>query len=315
MHTRIVDGTFQAASTRTAGFSCVNLATLHPAMPVLYMIMMYISVFPTAISIRRTNVYEEKSLGIYHTKKEDDDDQGENDASPFSYVGSHIRRQLSFDLWFVFLGFLILAISEAGKIEDGRFGMFEVLFEIISAYGTVGLSLGAEGIDASLCSQFSTIGKLVIVAMEIRGRHRGLPYGLDRAVLLPSESRFKSEAEETEVPLARVNTNASGRPSTATQGRGPSIGRGRSESRGRERSNSKYLTSFLFPGPPVPRGVAHTHHRTKSNDSRSVSFGNDLRRVRTELPEEKELKSLSPIHSADRPTRYIPRRADSTPIL
>lgn len=27
--------------------------------------MMYISIFPIAISIRRTNVYEEKSLGIY----------------------------------------------------------------------------------------------------------------------------------------------------------------------------------------------------------------------------------------------------------
>jgi Trk-type K+ transport system membrane component len=27
--------------------------------------MMYISIFPVAISIRRTNVYEEKSLGIY----------------------------------------------------------------------------------------------------------------------------------------------------------------------------------------------------------------------------------------------------------
>jgi Trk-type K+ transport system membrane component len=36
------------------------------------MIMMYISVFPVAISIRRTNVYEEKSLGIYAPEEEED---------------------------------------------------------------------------------------------------------------------------------------------------------------------------------------------------------------------------------------------------
>lgn len=32
--------------------------------------MMYISVYPIAISIRRTNVYEEKSLGIYADEDE-----------------------------------------------------------------------------------------------------------------------------------------------------------------------------------------------------------------------------------------------------
>jgi Trk-type K+ transport system membrane component len=35
------------------------------------MIMMYISVFPVAISIRRTNVYEERSLGIYAPEEEE----------------------------------------------------------------------------------------------------------------------------------------------------------------------------------------------------------------------------------------------------
>lgn len=32
---------------------------------VSYLIMMYISVLPIAISVRRTNVYEEQSLGVY----------------------------------------------------------------------------------------------------------------------------------------------------------------------------------------------------------------------------------------------------------
>ena len=48
-----------------------NLQLLHPAILVSYLVMMYISVFPLAMSIRRTNVYEEQSLGIYA----DDDEE------------------------------------------------------------------------------------------------------------------------------------------------------------------------------------------------------------------------------------------------
>ena len=37
---RVLNGWFQAASTRTAGFASVNLANLHPAIQVSYLIMM-----------------------------------------------------------------------------------------------------------------------------------------------------------------------------------------------------------------------------------------------------------------------------------
>lgn len=188
---RFLNGWFQATSTRTAGFSSVNLADLHPAVQVSYMVMMYISVFPIAISVRRTNVYEEKSLGIWGGEEADEQDQ--------SYVGQHLRRQLSFDLWYLFLGLFIICIVEGEKLSntnDYAFTMFSVLFEIVSAYGTVGLSLGYPGTNASLSAQFKVISKLVIVAMMLRGRHRGLPYALDRAILLPSENLHKKEAEE-----------------------------------------------------------------------------------------------------------------------
>lgn len=39
----------------------------------------------------------------------------------------------------------------------------------------------------SLCGQFTTFSKLVICAMMIRGRHRALPYSIDRAIMLPHE--------------------------------------------------------------------------------------------------------------------------------
>ncbi|EMR10216.1 hypothetical protein PNEG_01488 [Pneumocystis murina B123] len=191
IYLKILNSLFQSFSTRTAGFTVVNLLTLHTAVLVSYMFMMYISVFPVAVSIRKTNVYEERSLGIYTI----DDDSAQNS----SFVGTHIKHQLSFDLWYIFLGLFIICIVENTNIKDEslpNFSVFSILFEIISAYCTVGLSLGHSDIDSSFSSKLSTISKLVIISLQIRGRHRGLPYALDRAVLLPTEKMERVEEED-----------------------------------------------------------------------------------------------------------------------
>jgi potassium uptake Trk family protein len=202
---QVLNGWFQACSTRTAGFASVNLADLHTAIQVSYLIMMYISIFPIAISVRRTNVYEEQSLGIFGGEEEAAAHAGDGKGEEPSYVSQHLRRQLSFDLWYIFLGLFIISIVEGDRIanvNDAAFTTFSVLFEIVSAYGTVGLSLGYPGTNASFSAQFRTISKLIIIAMMIRGRHRGLPYALDRAILLPSEKLQQKEAEASERRLA-----------------------------------------------------------------------------------------------------------------
>ncbi|CAO2647383.1 Nn.00g083050.m01.CDS01 [Neocucurbitaria sp. VM-36] len=199
---RFLAGLFQAAATRTAGFAVVNIADLHPAIQVSYLIMMYISIFPIAMSMRQTNVYEEKSLGVWAGDEEED--------AQSSYLSHHLRRQLSFDLWFVFLGFFLISIIEGNRLENTNeyaFSLFSVLFEIVSAYGTVGLSLGFPGNNTSFSGQFRPLSKLIIVAMQIRGRHRGLPYALDRAILLPSESLHQKENEDA-TRRARRSSNA-----------------------------------------------------------------------------------------------------------
>ncbi|KAJ5272389.1 hypothetical protein N7478_007514 [Penicillium angulare] len=216
---RVLDGFFQAAATRTAGFGIISLSDLHPAIQVSYLIMMYISVFPIAISMRRTNVYEEKSLGIYGYGEEDHDD--ENQTAP-SYIGAHLRRQLSFDLWYVFLGLFAISIAEGTRLQstdDYSFQLFTVLFEVVSAYGTVGLSFGYPTADTSFSGQFNVVSKLVIIAMQIRGRHRGLPYALDRAVLLPSDALNRHEAEDSERRMRRRTSNLSGVESLGRQSR------------------------------------------------------------------------------------------------
>ncbi|KAJ5318106.1 hypothetical protein PENANT_c043G01113 [Penicillium antarcticum] len=257
---RVLDGFFQAAATRTAGFGIISLTDLHPAIQVSYLIMMYISVFPIAISMRRTNVYEEKSLGIYDVT---DEDQDEESNAP-TYIGAHLRRQLSFDLWYVFLGLFIIAIAEGGRLQvqdDYSFQLFTVLFEVVSAYGTVGLSFGYPGVNTSFSGQFNVVSKLVIIAMQLRGRHRGLPYALDRAVLLPSDAMNRHEAEQSERRMRRRTSNLSG-----TGSLGQSQSRTLSQARNDAAQTSGLETHDWQTGPaPNAESLVHRSSTIRSN--------------------------------------------------
>ncbi|CAH0041876.1 unnamed protein product [Clonostachys rhizophaga] len=111
----------------------------------------------------------------------------------------HMQNQLNFDLWYIFLGIFCICIAEAGKIADTdepAFSVWTVFFEATSAYGNVGLSLGHPTVATSLCGIFTIFSKLVICAMMIRGRHRGLPYALDRAIMLPDQPLLDLEPED-----------------------------------------------------------------------------------------------------------------------
>ena len=152
-------------------------------------------------------------------------DESEDENEP-SYVGAHVRKQLSFDLWYIFLGMFIIAIVEGTRLQNTNqyaFTLFSVLFEIVSAYGTVGLSLGYPTINASFSAEFHVLSKLVIVAMQIRGRHRGLPYELDRAILLPSESLHEKEMKEGQRILARRRSSIPMSDTSAVEGTHPNL--------------------------------------------------------------------------------------------
>ena len=206
---------------------------------------MYISVFPIAISVRRTNVYEEKSLGIYGSSAEEAGDEKEP-----SYVGAHLRRQLGFDLWYISLGLFIIAIAEGSQLANTNeyaFTLFSVLFEIVSAYGTVGLSLGYPNVNTSFSGQFGVVAKLVVIAMQIRGRHRGLPYELDRAILLPSDALHRKEDADAAWRAGRRNSSLSHveAPSHLLSSRTPTTG---TTGEGRTRYG---IASAVSPTPPM----------------------------------------------------------------
>ncbi|EPX72753.1 uncharacterized protein SOCG_00515 [Schizosaccharomyces octosporus yFS286] len=197
---RIMNGIFQNASTRAAGFTVIDIGNIAPAVII-------------AMSIRQTNVYEERSLGIYappidDTSDDESDGSGKETkqkqskpAKPKSgrnFLADHIQRQLSHDLWYMFFGFFLITILEGPRLEradEPQFTLFSIFFEVVSGYGTVGLSLGYNS-SPSLSAQFRKISKLIMIALEIRGRHRGLPSVLDRAVLMPSDKNFDREEED-----------------------------------------------------------------------------------------------------------------------
>jgi Trk-type K+ transport system membrane component len=216
--TRILDGLFQATGLRTSGAYIISFSSLAPACLVAYVIIMYISSYPMVLTLRKTNTYEERSIGL---QKHDSSAAG---------IASHLQKQLAYDIWFQFLAFFLVCIIERGHIlkQDPGFTEFSILFEVTSAYGTVGLSTGIPGQDYSLCGSFASLSKVVMLFVMVRGRHRGLPLAIDRSILLPGEelmNRMDKEYSEQgifsteEAEELRENIQQSG-----TAGMGTALG-------------------------------------------------------------------------------------------
>jgi Trk-type K+ transport system membrane component len=73
--------------------------------------MMYISIYPIAISIRMSSSYEEQPLGLYESELSLDERRGSK-----SYMIGLMRNQLSFDLWYIFLGVFCVCCAESKRI-------------------------------------------------------------------------------------------------------------------------------------------------------------------------------------------------------
>ncbi|KAK4162301.1 cation transport protein-domain-containing protein [Cladorrhinum sp. PSN259] len=254
---RVLDGLFQALAVRSGGFYVVPITSVYIGLQVLYVIMMYISVYPVVITMRHSNVYEERSLGIYN-----EDDVSETDpeqASPLghtaprgrqrrssmvttlgqafshtftwhgvgarapsssrqssesriSFISQQIHGQLAHDLWWLILAILVIVtINTSHFLADPvNFSVFNVIFEVVSAYGCVGISVGLPNQSYSFSGSWRGASKLVLCVVMLRGRHRGLPVALDRAVRLPGEEMHEEEEEDHRIRRSITNRRVSG---------------------------------------------------------------------------------------------------------
>ena len=146
--------------------------------------MMYISAYPVTILMRHTNVYEEKSLGKYEDEEEEPDTASvESNVRPGmlsrmrtgaasvmkssqkqhqnTFLREQLRSQLGHDVWFLAVAVFLIMIIEGGQFEKDpvNFSVFNVLFEVVSGYATVGLSLGFPGVAYSFCGRWHVLSK------------------------------------------------------------------------------------------------------------------------------------------------------------
>ncbi|KAG8756489.1 low affinity potassium transporter [Serendipita sp. 396] len=199
LNQRVINGFLQATSVRCAGVASVALAAVAPATQILFVVMMYIAPYPIALAVRSTNVYQDRSLGIYEVEDSDEEDEKEEQlrrehkSRPSvwgSYLAWHAKRQLAYDVWWLVAAWLLVAIFDRSKIwrpETKQFDLFGILFELVSAYSSVGLSLGLPNANYSMSGAWSVPSKLVLVSVMVRGRLRGLPVAIDRSVMIPKE--------------------------------------------------------------------------------------------------------------------------------
>ncbi|MBE7180353.1 MAG: hypothetical protein INR71_03930 [Terriglobus roseus] len=81
---------------------------------------------------------------------------------------------------------------------------------MVSAYGTVGISVGLPDEAYSFSGSWHKLSKLILCAVMIRGRHRGLPVAIDKAVMLPRDERAQAGWEEEDARIRWAKAKAKG---------------------------------------------------------------------------------------------------------
>lgn len=112
-------------------------------------------------------------------------------------VLQRVRAQATEDVCIVGLATFAILVIEAAQFDadPASFSAFNVLFECISGYACVGVSVGAAREAYSFCGSWHALSKLVLMAVMIKGRHRCLPGGVDYDMQMPVFKALKLERE------------------------------------------------------------------------------------------------------------------------
>ncbi|GMG03135.1 unnamed protein product [Aspergillus oryzae] len=202
---------FQALCVRTGGFYIVAISSLQIGTQVIYVFIMHIFVYPVVITMRSSNVYEERSLGIYAgetTPKSNHQQEKPPKTVPSSrlyFVKQQLHVQLAYDIWWLALAVIIISIVKAGSFtrDPVVYSVFNIIFETISAYGYVGITTGLPDQAYSFSAGWYSLSKVVLCAAMLRGRHRSLPVAIDKAIMLPGDYLERVEEEDAYIRMER----------------------------------------------------------------------------------------------------------------
>lgn len=167
---RVLASLFQSVSPRTAGFNTVDLSALSESGNLLTDVLMLIGGSPgsTAGGIKTTTVAVLFLSAVASAK-------GRMRVNAFRFsVDRETLRQAS-SVVMIYLSLALLSVLTLCAIEP--FSMKEILFEVCSAVGTVGLSMG-------ITPQLGAVSRVILILLMYAGRLGGLTF-----VLLFSQRR------------------------------------------------------------------------------------------------------------------------------
>ena len=115
-----------------------------------------------------------------------------------SALGFHLRRgfhaaraETGFarNAMYLFLAWFVIAALMDYEADSGRDVLFYIIFELISSFGNVGLSLGSikqPSSPASFVKDLNTASLLIVGIVTVFGRTRDMPARVDSALSLPT---------------------------------------------------------------------------------------------------------------------------------
>jgi len=156
---------FQSVTARTAGFNTVHIGTLTNGACFVLMLLMFIGGAPGSCA----GGVKVSTLGIlaamfFSRLRGYDEPQVFFRSIPREMVGKALVIVLS-SVFIISIVFVGLLLSEDWYLtpQESRGHFLELLFESISAYGTVGLSMG-------ITPKLTTVGRLLIIVLMFVGR-------------------------------------------------------------------------------------------------------------------------------------------------
>lgn len=177
---RVLSGFFQAAMTRSAGFNSIDLASMDPATWFGMDLLMFIGSGPTGTGggIKVTTFAVLVAVVVSEVR-------GHESVHAFGARIAPAAIRLSVTV--AALSAFVVAVGTLALLWTDGVGLDRTLLEVVSAFGTVGLS-------ANVTPTLSDGGKLVLVALMFAGRLG--PVTLASALALRSSSRRYEYAEE-----------------------------------------------------------------------------------------------------------------------
>lgn len=156
-HEALFSAMFHSVSTRSAGLTTYDVTTFSEATSLFMSALMFIGASPSSVGggIRTTTFAIVILFLIAYS-------QGHSDVHIFKREIHLIDVFRSFVV-VIFAIFMVLGATMILLITEQHATMTQIIFEITSAFGTCGMSLGITG-------NLSTVGKVVIMALMFIGR-------------------------------------------------------------------------------------------------------------------------------------------------